>query len=92
MFIHMVLFKIRALHVRIYRADCRLWEKEARRHPGFLGYHTLVRTNRKGEYASFYLWDRETSHSRFMKKHHDRLVSLSHCPVTVLGYYNFKTL
>ena len=92
MFIHLVLFKIKPRHVRIYRADCRIWEKEARRHRGFIGYHTLARTNQKGEYASFYLWNSEKEHARFMEKHHDRLVSLSKCPVTVQGYYNFKTL
>lgn len=92
MFVHMVLFKIRASNVRTYRADCKIWEKEARRHAGFIGYHTLARTNKKGEYASFYMWDGERDHSRFMKKHHDRLVSLSRCPVEVHGYYNFKTI
>ena len=91
MFIHAVLFKIRKKNVRVYRADCRLWEKEARRHKGFLGYRTLFRTNAKGHYASCYLWKRQRDHLRFMKDHHDRLVGLSKCPVEVLGYYNFET-
>ena len=92
MFIHKVLFKIQKKNLRTYLRDCKLWHKEAARHPGFLGYHTLLRTNDKDQYASMYLWKSEAHHSRFMKKHHDRLVSLSKCPVRVLGYYNFKTL
>ena len=88
----MVIFRIARKNVKTYRADCRMWEREASRHPGFLGYHTLLRTNEKDQHASFYLWKRESDHSRFMKKHHDRLVSLSKCPVEVLGYYNFKTI
>lgn len=92
MFIHMVLFKIQAKHVPVYKADCRIWEKEAKKHRGFLGYETLRRTNQIGQYASFYMWKAESDHSRFMKKNHDRLVSLSKCPVRVVGYYNFKTV
>jgi heme-degrading monooxygenase HmoA len=92
MFVHLVLFRIQKKDVPVYKADCRIWEKEASRHAGFLGYHTLQRTNEPGQYSSFYLWKSETFHKRFMKKHHDRLVSLSHCPVKVLGYYNFKKL
>ena len=91
MFIHMVLFEIRSRHVPVYLKDCRMWAKEARRQSGFLGYHTLGRTNRRGHYASFYLWKSERAHTRFMEKHHDRLVSLSKCPVKVVGYYNFET-
>ena len=90
MFIHLVLFKIRKNHLPLYTNDCRMWAKEASRHAGFLGYKTLFRTNVAGEYASFYMWQRESDHHRFMKKHHDRLVSLSRCPVKVVGYYNFK--
>ena len=92
MFIHMVLFRIRRKNVKTYQADCRMWHKEASRHAGFLGYRTLQRTNEKGQYASFYMWKNEGGHARFMKKHHDRLVSLSKCPVEVVGYYNFKTI
>ena len=92
MFVHLVLFRIRKKNVPVYRADCRLWAKEAKRHPGFLGVHTLMRTNKPGQYASFYQWRSETHHRRFMKKHHDRLVALSSCPVDVLGYFDFKTL
>ena len=91
MFIHMVLFKIRKKNVPIYVNDCKLWEKEAKRHGGFVGYYTLFRTNAKSEYASFYMWKAEKHHVQFMKKHHDRLVSLSKCPVEVIGYYNFTT-
>ncbi len=89
MFIHLVLFKIKKKNVPVYVADCRLWEKEARKAKGFLGYKTLFRRNEKDHYASFYVWKKEGDHSRFMKNHHDRLVSLSKCPVEVVGYYNF---
>ncbi len=90
MFIHMVLFKIKKRHVPTYVADCKIWEAEARKHKGFLGYKTLFRTNESGQYASSYSWKTEADHARFMKKHHDRLVSLSKCPVEVLGYFNFR--
>ena len=90
MFIHCVLFRISKRNVAVYKRDCRLWEKEARRQAGFLGYRTLARTNGPGQYASFYTWKTESGHRRFMKKHHDRLVSLSRCPVEVLGYYDFQ--
>ena len=92
MFIHCVLFGIQKKHVPSYRRDCRIWQKEAKRQPGFLGYHTLARTNRANQYASFYLWKSEGHHRKFMSRHHDRLVSESSCPVRVLGYYNFKTV
>ena len=87
----MVLFKIRREKTPVYVADCQLWKREASRQPGFLGYKTLFRTNEPNQFASFYMWKTEKDHARFMKKHHDRLVSLSKCPVKVLGYYNFKT-
>jgi heme-degrading monooxygenase HmoA len=91
-FIHLVLFRIRKKNVSIYRADCKIWKKAARRERGFLGYRTLARTNEKNQYASYYLWKTEKHHRQFMNKHHDRLVSLSSCPVEVLGYYNYQTL
>lgn len=91
MFIHLVLFRIAPKNVRVYKSDCKLWAKEAARQKGFLGYHTLGRVNEKRQYASFYAWKTRADHSRFMKKHHDRLVGLSKCPVKVLGYFNFKT-
>ena len=101
MFIHMVLFKIQKRRVPVYLKDCLLWAKEAKRHPWFLDYRTLFRVNpaparkggvnEKGQYASFYVWKNKANHDRFMKKHHDRLVSLSKCPVKVVGYYNFNT-
>ncbi len=90
MFIHMVLFKIKKSHVSLYIKDCRIWEKEAKKQPGFLGYKTLFRTNKKNQYASFYMWKEERFHRKFMSEHHDRLVSLSQCPVEVVGYFNFK--
>ena len=92
MFIHLVLFVIQKKDVALYRADCRIWEREARRHAGFLSAHTLLRTNQPRHYASFYQWKTEKHHRRFMDKHHDRLVSLSRCPVKVVGHFNFKTL
>ena len=92
MFIHLVLFSIGKKNVAVYKADCLLWEKEAKRYPAFLSYHTLRRTDKAGQYASYYVWKSEASFRRFMKKHHDRLVRLSHSPVKVLGYYNFKTV
>lgn len=91
MFIHMVLFKIKKQHVSVYRRDCKLWSKEVTKAPGFLGVHTLFRTNEKDQVASLYMWKNENAHNRFMSKHHDRLVSLSKCPVSVLGYFNFET-
>ena len=91
-FIHLVLFHIQKKNVRTYKADCKIWAKEAAKRPGFLGCHTLLRTNEAHQCASFYLWRSETHHRRFMAKHHDRLVSLSRCPVKVLGYFNFKTI
>ncbi len=90
MFIHMVLFNISKKYVATYVADCKLWESEAKKHRGFLGYKTLFRTNGKDHYASFYMWKMEKYHAAFMKKHHDRLVRLSKCPVKILGYYNFR--
>ncbi len=90
MFIHMVLFKIKKKNVPTYEKDCRMWHRAAAGQCGFLGYHTLHRTNPRGEYASFYLWKTEKDHRRFMDRHHDRLVALSRCPVEVTGYFNFK--
>ena len=89
MFIHMVLFRIKKKNISVYLRDCRLWAREAKKHSGFVGYKTLFRTNEKDQYASFYMWKNEAAHRLFMKKHHDRLVTLSHCPVEVVGYYNF---
>ena len=92
MFIHLVLFRIQKKNIPVYKKDCKIWEKEAKGHAGFLGYQTLLRTNQANQYASFYQWRSEKQHRRFMDKHHDRLVSLSRCPVRVLGYFNFKTV
>ena len=87
----MVLFKIAKKNVPVYVKDCRLWAREAKKHAGFVGCETLSRTNQKNHYASMYRWKSEKDHARFMKKHHDRLVSLSRCPVEVAGYFNFVT-
>ena len=92
MFIHLVLVRIKKKDVPVYKADCRMWKKEAARHAGYLDCHMLMRTNKPGQYASTYLWKDQAAHKRFMARHHDRLVSLSHCPVAVLGYYDFKAL
>ena len=92
MFVHQVLFQIKAKDVPLYVQDCKIWKREASKHPGYLGCHTLKRTNQKGQYAASYLWKSEVDCGRFMKKHHDRLVRLSRCPVKVLGYYDFKTV
>ena len=92
MFIHKVLFEIKKKDVPAYLRDCKIWGKEARKHAGLIGFYALVRTNQKNQYASLVLWKAESHNSRFMKKHHDRLVSLSRCPVKVLGYYNFKVI
>lgn len=92
MFIHKVLFRIAAKDVSTYKRDCRIWFREASQHPGFIGYRTLVRVDRKGEYASFYMWKSRSFHDRFMKKHHDRLVALSKCPVRVVGYFNYSSV
>ena len=91
MFIHLVLFKIQKRNVSKYLKDCRMWAKVAAKHAGFVGSHTLFRTNQKDQYASFYMWKNERFHNQFMKKNHDRLVSFSKCPVEVLGYYDFQT-
>jgi heme-degrading monooxygenase HmoA len=92
MFIHMVIFTIQKKNARAYLADCRMWAKEAKKHRGFLGFQTLIRTNAKNQYASTYSWKKEADHARFMKKHHDRLVALSNCPVKVVGYFNFNRI
>lgn len=91
MFIHKVLFRIAKKNVPIYKRDCKIWKSEASRHPGFLGCETLERHDRKGEYASLYIWKSKKFHDRFMKKHHDRLVSLSKCPVEVVDYFNYSS-
>lgn len=85
----MVVFKIKKRFVPTYVADCKLWGRTAKTWPGFLGYQTLFRTNQKDHYASFYRWKSQKHHRAFMKKNHERLVSLSKCPVEVIGYYNF---
>lgn len=91
MFLHVVLFRIRPKDVPTYVRDCRMWIREASRHRGFITARTLRRTNEKNQHASTYVWRSSKDHFAFMKKHHDRLVSLSRCPVEVLGYYNFNT-
>lgn len=88
---HLVLFQIQKKNVPVYVRDCKIWSKAAGKAAGFLASHTLFRTNHKDHYASVYMWKNKSAHERFMKKHHDRLVGLSKCPVKVLGYYDFKT-
>lgn len=92
MFIHKVVFRIAAKHVPAYRRDCRLWLREASKHPGFVRGVTLERVDRKGQYASLYIWKSRADHDRFMKKHHDRLVALSKCPVRVVDYFNYASI
>lgn len=92
MFIHIVLFRIQKRHVPVYKKDCLIWKKCARRHPGFLACHVLQRTDTPHQYASYYAWKSRRDHDRFMRKHHDRLVAVSKCPVKVLGYYNLTAL
>lgn len=87
----MVLFRICGRDLSVYKRDVRIWKREASRHPGYLDCRPLFRTNEKNQCATWFVWRSESFHKRFMKKHHDRLVSLSKCPVKVLGYYNFKT-
>jgi heme-degrading monooxygenase HmoA len=92
MFIHVVVFKILKKDVRQYMTDCRLWEREARKYPGFEACYTLKRDGEDDQYASYYAWRTRRDHDRFMKKNHDRLVSLSKCPVEVVGYFNFSPI
>jgi heme-degrading monooxygenase HmoA len=92
MFTHQVLFRIQKKNVPTYIADCAMWGREAKKHPGFIAYGTLQRTNEKDQYASFYTWKSEKYHAAFMKKQHDLLVSKSKCPVEVIGYFNYKTV
>jgi hypothetical protein len=92
MFIHAVVFTIQKKNVPLYKADCRLWEREAKKYPGFLYYRTLKRVDFKDQYAASYVWRSRRDHDRFMKKNHDRLVSLSKCPVQVVGYFNFSPI
>jgi len=88
-FIHMVIFQIKPQYVRTYKKDCRMWARYAGRARGFLKYSTVKRVNAKNQYASVYQWESKIYHSRFMKAWHDKLVDRSHCPVKVVGYYNF---
>jgi heme-degrading monooxygenase HmoA len=92
MFIHAVLFQIKPQHVRIYKKDCRMWASYAAKAKGFLQYSTLKRVNEKNQYTSVYRWKAEAYHKRFMDAWHDKLVAKSHCPVKVLGYYNFEVV
>ena len=92
MFAHWVLFEIKKKNVPTYKVDCRLWAREAKKHAGFLDCRILIRTNAENQYASIYVWKSKTHHERFMRRHHDRLVALSKCPVKVLGYFNFRDL
>ena len=90
MFVHAVLFEIKATEVAKYRRDCLIWARYAKRALGFVSYSTMKRVNAKGQYASVYKWKSKKDHDRFMKELHDWLVSESRARVKVLGYYNMK--
>lgn len=92
MFIHTVLFEIDKSQVRDYRKDSKMWARYAKKAKGFVAYFTMQRFGYKNQYASVYEWQSKADHDRFMKKFHDWLVSRSKARVTVLGYYNLKTI
>ena len=92
MFIHMALFEIKPQHVKIYKKDCLVWARHAKKAKGFLRYLTIKRVDAKNQFASVYEWKSKAHHQRFMKVWHDKLVDKSHCPVKVLGYYNFQVI
>ncbi len=92
MFIHAVLFEIRPKEVKIYRRDCKMWARYAKRALGFLAYFTMKRAGYKNQYASIYKWKTKDHHERFMQKLHDWLVTKSKAKVKVLGYYNLASI
>lgn len=92
MFIHAVLFEISPKEAAVYRKDCKMWARYAKKAKGFLGYFTMKRQDSRNQYASVYEWKTEAGHKRFMKKYHDWLVSKSKARVKVLGYYNLKAI
>ncbi len=92
MFTHTVLFEIKPKFVKMYIKDCKMWAKKARQAQGFLSCKTDKRVNAKNQYASVYCWKNERNHAQFMSANHEDLVSKSHAPVKVVGYYNFETI
>ena len=92
MFIHSVLFEVKPRQVKAYRQDSKVWARFARQAKGFKVYLTVQRNKQKNQYASVYVWKDKVSHTRFMRKFHDWLVSKSQAKVKVLGYYNFQGL
>lgn len=92
MYAHMVLFQIKLQNIKIYKRDCRMWARQARKARGFLKYLTVKRVNVPSQYASVYQWRSKVYHDRFMRIWHDKLVAKSLCPVKVLGYYNFEVI
>jgi len=52
MFIHAVLFEIKANQVALYRKDCRMWAAYAKKAKGFISYFTVKRKGYKNQYAS----------------------------------------
>jgi heme-degrading monooxygenase HmoA len=92
MFVHAVLFEIKANQVALYRKDCRMWAAYAKKAKGFISYFTVKRKGYKNQYASVYVWQSQQSHDRFMKKLHDWLVGKSKAKVGVLGYYNLRAI
>lgn len=92
MFIHAVLFEIKPGEVKDYRADSKMWARQAKKAKGFILYQTMQRLGHAHQYASVYEWKTKQDHDRFMKKFHDWLVSKSKAKVKVLGYYNLKAI
>ena len=92
MFTHAVLFQVSSTQLPLYRRDCRVWARYARRVKGFIAYSTLKRVDYKDQYASVYVWEKKIYHDRFMKEFHDWLVAKSHAKVKVLGYYNLSSI
>lgn len=92
MFIHVVLFEIKAKEVRDYRKDSLMWARHAMKQKGFISYHTMKRFGFNNQYASVYEWKTKQGHERFMKKFHDLLVGKSKARVEVLGYYNLEAV
>lgn len=92
MYIHAVLFQIKAGEVADYRQDCKMWAMYAKKAAGFISYHTMQRDGQKDQYISVYKWKAKKYRDSFMNKYHEWLESKSKAKVKVIDYYNFKTL
>jgi hypothetical protein len=92
MFVHVVLFEVKSGEVAKYRKDSLMWARQSKKSNGFAAYYTMKRYGFKNQFASVYQWDKKSSHDRFMRKYHDRLVAKSTAKVKVLGYYNLKAI